>query len=289
MRGGRAAWVPPPPAATTRALQSTFSAGPITRPPDPAAPPHPAALATLLPSLPRTLRRWLPTPSPPRPTGPVPPLPVCQCPPPVPPPRTPIMMGFVSSFAGGATLAVRARSALAGRAVAVSPSASARTARWTMVKSKAMPFMEAPPALDGTMAGGTFLVVACRRRPRWWGLSRGGWAHTHGMGGVGRRLPLDGFYALGDDRPLTRGGGGGAAARICAQGAGSSFDLVPSLPRRWLLPCARAPSHCRVDADASCCTSTWFFLMSVTIVYPYSARSVFLRCGLRPAQLHVGV
>ncbi|GAB0490155.1 hypothetical protein MMPV_001387 [Pyropia vietnamensis] len=63
------------------------------------------------------------------------------------------MMGFVSSFAGGATLAVRARSALAGRAVAVSPSASARVARWTMVKSKAMPFMEAPPALDGTMAG----------------------------------------------------------------------------------------------------------------------------------------
>lgn len=66
------------------------------------------------------------------------------------------MMGFVSSFAGSATLAVRARSALAGRAVAVSPSASAQVARWSMVQSKAMPFMEAPPALDGTMAGGTF-------------------------------------------------------------------------------------------------------------------------------------
>lgn len=126
------------------------------------------------------------------------------------------MMGFVSYFAGGATLAVRARSALAGRAVAVSPSASARTARWTMVKSKAMPFMEAPPALDGTMAGGTFFVVVHRRRPRRWGLPRGGWAHTREMGGVGRHLPLDGDCELGDDQPLTRGGGGRVAARMCA-------------------------------------------------------------------------
>lgn len=63
------------------------------------------------------------------------------------------MMGFVSSFAG-ATL--RTPSALAGRAVAVAPASAARVARWSMVQSKAMPFMEAPPALDGTLAGGMF-------------------------------------------------------------------------------------------------------------------------------------
>lgn len=67
------------------------------------------------------------------------------------------MMGFVSSFAG-ATL--RAPSALAGRAVTVAP--AARVARWSMVQSKAMPFMEAPPALDGSLAGGTFLFFVGR-------------------------------------------------------------------------------------------------------------------------------
>ncbi|GAB0497663.1 hypothetical protein MMPV_010068 [Pyropia vietnamensis] len=60
------------------------------------------------------------------------------------------MMGFVSSFAG-ATL--RVPSALAGRALVVAPASAARVARWSMVQSKAMPFMEAPPALDGTLAG----------------------------------------------------------------------------------------------------------------------------------------
>jgi len=77
------------------------------------------------------------------------------------------MMGFVSSFAGGASLAVRARSSLAGRAVSVPPAASVRVARWSMVKSKSMPFMEAPPALDGTMAGGTLIA-------RVWGLAKEG-------------------------------------------------------------------------------------------------------------------
>ncbi|OSX76040.1 hypothetical protein BU14_0209s0031 [Porphyra umbilicalis] len=58
------------------------------------------------------------------------------------------MLGFVSAF-GGATL--RAPTAFAGCRVAA-PAAPA-VARWTMVKSKAIPFMEAPPALDGSMIG----------------------------------------------------------------------------------------------------------------------------------------
>lgn len=218
---------------------------------------------------------------PPRPTRPVRPLSLSQCSSSFPTPPTPIMMGFVSSFAGSATLAVRARSALAGRAVAVSPSASARTARWTMVKSKAMPFMEAPPALDGTMAGGTFFfVVARRRRPRGRGLSLGGWACAHGTGGVGRHLPLAGVDELGDDRPLTRGDGGGAAARMSAEGVASRHDLRPPLSRGWLSPCTLALSFYHVHANARCCICTLFYFPMVTIVCFYSPRFLFLRRGL---------
>lgn len=60
------------------------------------------------------------------------------------------MLGFASAF-GGAT-ALRAPTAFAGCRLAA-PAAPV-AARWTMVKSKAIPFMEAPPALDGSMIGG---------------------------------------------------------------------------------------------------------------------------------------
>jgi len=77
------------------------------------------------------------------------------------------MLGFVSAF-GGATL--RAPTAFAGCRVAA-PAAPA-VARWTMVKSKAIPFMEAPPALDGSMIGGTLCGVPRRvclaTAPRTW-------------------------------------------------------------------------------------------------------------------------
>mmetsp|Transcript_6840 Transcript_6840/g.20809 ORF Transcript_6840/g.20809 Transcript_6840/m.20809 type:complete len:219 (-) Transcript_6840:76-732(-) len=58
------------------------------------------------------------------------------------------------AFVNGA--APLAKSGFAGRAVAqsrVTRPVAARKGVITMVKSKAMPFMEAPPALDGSMAG----------------------------------------------------------------------------------------------------------------------------------------
>jgi len=79
------------------------------------------------------------------------------------------MMGFVSSFAG-ATL--RTPTALAGRAVAVAPASGARVARWSMVQSKSMPFMEAPAALDGTLAGGTLGCLGSARGGSVWHVLR---------------------------------------------------------------------------------------------------------------------
>lgn len=64
------------------------------------------------------------------------------------------MLAFASAF-GGAT-ALRAPTAFAGCRVAA-PAAPA-AARWTMVKSKAIPFLEAPPALDGSMIGGMLVL-----------------------------------------------------------------------------------------------------------------------------------